>query len=238
MNIVLFESVEECRFLSKNDYRARHILQVLRMRPGDSFDVGIINGPRGKASLTEITEDHLTLETHWDESPSGLPPVELLLGIPRPLHAKRILRDVTTLGVRAIRCTATEKGERSYLAAGLWTTGEYRDYLRSGAEQAFCTRLPDLSLHHRLEKALEALPEGGTRLATDNYASASFSSLLGTVTEPVVVAVGSERGWSDRERDLLRDAGFELGTLGDRVLRTETACTVGLTLVLSALGRI
>jgi 16S rRNA (uracil1498-N3)-methyltransferase len=238
VNIVLFESPDECRHLPKNDYRARHIIQVLRLRPGDRFDVGVVDGPRGKATLREVGQESLHIDAEWDNAPADLPPVELLLGVPRPLHAKRILRDVTTLGVRAIRCAATEKGERSYLAAGLWTSGEYREYLRAGAEQAFCTRLPEVTLHHRLERALEALPEGGYRLAMDNYAPDRLAELLPEAMEPVVLAVGSERGWSDRERSLLREAGFRLGTLGDRVLRTETACTVGLSLVLSALGRL
>ena len=54
--------------------------------------------------------------------------------------------------------------------------------------------------------------------------------------KPVCLAIGPERGWSGKDRDLLRTAGFELVSLNERVLRVETAVTVGLTLVLAKLG--
>jgi 16S rRNA (uracil1498-N3)-methyltransferase len=38
-----------------------------------------------------------------------------------------------------------------------------------------------------------------------------------------VLAVGPEGGWSPRDRDMLRDAGFEGLRLGPRILGTETA---------------
>jgi len=50
------------------------------------------------------------------------------------------------------------------------------------------------------------------------------------------VAIGPERGWSARERDLLRARGFELVHLGPRVLRTETACVAAVAVVKSRLG--
>jgi RsmE family RNA methyltransferase len=57
------------------------------------------------------------------------------------------------------------------------------------------------------------------------------------VEEPVVIAVGPERGWSARERTLLRDAGFRCVHLGERVLRVETACVASISLVRAQLGR-
>jgi RsmE family RNA methyltransferase len=51
-----------------------------------------------------------------------------------------------------------------------------------------------------------------------------------------VVAIGCERGWSDRERDMLEDAGFRRLSLGSRALRTETACVAAVALVMEKLG--
>jgi len=39
----------------------------------------------------------------------------------------------------------------------------------------------------------------------------------------VQLAIGPERGWSNKERRFLRDMGFALAHLGQRVLRVETA---------------
>ena len=51
MNIVLFEAEEVYLPLARQDARAKHILSVLRREIGDTFDVGVINGPRGKARV-------------------------------------------------------------------------------------------------------------------------------------------------------------------------------------------
>jgi RsmE family RNA methyltransferase len=56
--------------------------------------------------------------------------------------------------------------------------------------------------------------------------------------QPVVVAVGSERGWSGRERDLLERAGFARLSLGKRALRTETACVIAAALAMEKIGEL
>lgn len=52
----------------------------------------------------------------------------------------------------------------------------------------------------------------------------------------VYAAIGSERGWTDRERALFAEKGFASCSMGCRVLRTETATTVALSLILQSLG--
>ena len=52
----------------------------------------------------------------------------------------------------------------------------------------------------------------------------------------VFAAIGSERGWTDRERALFAENGFASCSMGCRVLRTETAATVAMSLILQSLG--
>ena len=52
----------------------------------------------------------------------------------------------------------------------------------------------------------------------------------------IFAAIGSERGWTDKERNLLVQNGFTLCSMGTRVLRTETASTVSASIILSKLG--
>ena len=54
--------------------------------------------------------------------------------------------------------------------------------------------------------------------------------------QKVVAAIGSERGWTDKERDLLSEKGFKICSMGSRVMRTETAATVSASIILSKLG--
>jgi RsmE family RNA methyltransferase len=53
-----------------------------------------------------------------------------------------------------------------------------------------------------------------------------------------VLAIGPERGWSDRERDLLEDSGFLRMSLGRRALRTETACVAAAVLAIEKIGEL
>ena len=73
-------------------------------------------------------------------------------------------------------------------------------------------------------------------LALDNYES---SLPLGTYRPchgHTVLAVGAERGWSAAERDMLRAHEFTLVSVGERVLKTETAAIVALAIVLAKRG--
>jgi RsmE family RNA methyltransferase len=235
MNLILFQRDEPTSELPRSDPRVKHILSVLRRRNGDSFDAGLIDGPRGKGTLTSVTATSISIRFEWLEEPPPLDPIELLVGLPRPQAGRRILHEMTSLGVARLRFITADKGEAGYSASSLWTSGEWRRHLIAGAQQAFTTRLPEVTVGQGLARVVESLGDGGTRLALDNYEAAC--SLGETpVVEPVTLALGPERGWSGRERDLLRAHCFELAHLGERVLRTETACIAAVAVVKAKLA--
>ncbi len=243
MNLILFESAETTLPLPRSDPRARHILDVLRRGVGDTFDAGIDNGPRGKGLLVAIEGEHLKLSFAWRDAPPPLDPIILVIGLPRPQTARKILQEATALGVRALHFFRSEKGEADYGQSTLWSSGEWRRHLVAGAAQAFDTRLPEVTHGQSLTEVLALLPfSASARVALDNYEAGmplsqfhAASEITG-LTSPVTVALGPERGWSAKERDLLRSNHFTLVHLGSRVLRTETACIAALTMMKARLG--
>jgi len=237
VNIILFHPQEVELPLPRRDPRAAHLLGVLRRHPGDTFDAGLINGPRGKGTLQAVGEDALSLSFVWGEPPAPAAQLHLLIGLPRPQTARDILRDITALGVAALHFVRTEKGEASYARSTLWHSGRWKECVISGAAQACCTRLPEVTHGRALTEACAALPVGGVRLALDNYeATAALSTCPLTAATSAVLALGPERGWSAAERALLRAQGFAFVHLGPRVLRLETACVAAVTLLKSRLG--
>ena len=237
VNLILFEPGETDRPMPRSDRRARHILEVLRRGIGDPFDVGLINGPRGKATLGSVNDTALTLSFVWETNLPSSEPITLIVGLPRPQTARDILRDATTLGIGALHFVRTEKGDANYAQSSLWTSAEWRRHAIAGAEQAFATRLPEITHSQTLATALTTLPSATTRLALDNYeATAALSQTAVPRDASVTLAIGGERGWSAAERAVLRTHGFTLVHLGARVLRTETAVTVALALVRAQLG--
>lgn len=247
MNLVLLESAELSAPLPRTDPRAAHILNVLRRREGDSFDVGTVNGPRGKATLASASADALALTFAWDAPQPPLPQTTLLIGLPRPQTARDILRDATTLGATRIHFVATERADPNYATSTLWTSGEWRRHCLAGAAQAFDTRIPEVTWTHTLASALATLPAPAPastanaapasthRIALDNYEAAASLRVCHLIsdkpsgsTDGLVLALGPERGFGPADRDALRAAGFTLAHLGSRVLRVETAVVAAL----------
>lgn len=239
VNIILFRPSEVELPLPRNDPRAHHLLAVLRRQPGDTFDAGLINGPRGKGTLVSVEAGCLLVAFRWGEPPPPPPPLTLIIGLPRPQTARDILREATTLGVAAMHFVRTEKGEASYADSSLWRSGAWEECVINGAAQAFCTRLPEVTHGRPLADAIAGRPAGEIRLALDNYESpAALSQIAVPAGRSVVLAFGAERGWSAVERTLLHENGFTFVHLGERVLRTETACLAAIALIRAKLGLI
>lgn len=237
LNLILFTPEETARPLPRTDPRARHLLDVLQRRVGDTFDAGLRNGPRGKGTLAAVTAEHLNLTFTWGEPPPRPDPVTLVIGLPRPQTARKILREATAVGVAEMHFVATDRGDPAYGRSTLWTDGEWERHLVAGAEQAFCTHLPIVTHGRPLAEVVASLPASAGRLACDNYeAPASLSQSAPSSGTPCVLAFGAERGWSAAERTLLRENRFTFVHLGVRVLRVETAVIAALAVLRARQG--
>lgn len=243
VNLILFEPAEVDRPLSRTDPRAQHLCEVLRRQPGDTFDAGLIDGPRGKGTVRAIGAEALELSFVWGGPPPPGEPLTLVLGLPRPQTARKILQEATTLGVQALHFVRTERSEPQYAQSSLWSTGEWRRHVLAGVAQAFATRLPVVTWDRDLATVLDAacvdastvLPRCG--IALDNYeATVRLGACDVPPAAPIWLALGPERGWGPTDRDRLRRCGFTLAHLGERVLRAETAVVASLAILRSRAG--
>ncbi len=250
MNICLFTENEiksSEPFLSFDDKRGEHILKVLHKTQGDSFTAGIIGGASGEAVITLIDEAARKIFFTFSETGDGKPlnPLKMIVGFVRPIQLRRLLRDVAALGVSELHLTGTELGEKSYMQSDLAQPEKVRELLLEGTVQAGSTHVPEVFIHKTLAECLEALrslsqskgpknPDTITRICLDNINPAcSLSDVTG---HNIIAAIGSERGWTDRERRLFEDAGFIRCGMGSRIMRTETAVTVAGAIILNTMG--
>lgn len=236
MNLILFEPHETKVPLLRSDPRAQHLTAILHREAGDTFDAGLIGGARGKGTVVSADATRLTLAFAWDVTPVPTPdPMTLIVGLPRPQTARDLLREMSSLGITALHFVTTEKTEPSYAASKLWSTGEWRRHLITGAEQAFTTLLPDVTWGRPLAEVIAALPISAARVALDNYEAVDPLSTLPALTgQSLVLALGPERGWSAADRAQLRSASFTLAHLGSRVLRVETAAIAAVAIARAA----
>ncbi|MBI9099870.1 MAG: RNA methyltransferase [Spirochaetaceae bacterium] len=237
MNLILFKKEEISIPVLSDDIRYQHIKKILKLQQADTFDSGIINGPGGKGFLREFTPEYMIVDFTEEWQSEHLFPVTLIIGIPRPPTARRLLKDITSMGIDRIWFTGTELGEKSYLSSKLWKNNKYMEYVLEGAQQGESTLLPEIRRFYSLKECLKQL-DGGQYCALDNNESDFSVSQFRSTGERTVIAVGSERGWTDNERVLLKKNHFSLLSMGTRVLRTETACAMATGFILAAAGKI
>ncbi len=235
MNLVLITEPEVRAGLPLADARTTHLLGTVGLRVGQAFHVGIAGGLRGLASVT-ATAPALRFSVVWEKSVQARMPLTVLIGLPRPQTAKKVLHDLASLGAARLIFFEADKGDPGYLASSLWKDGEYLDALRKGTEQACSTLVPEVVRVASLAEALARLPAAGWKVALDPYeATGALGETAPADAREGFLAIGPERGWSDKERTLLRAQGFSLHHLGDRILRVEAACLVGGGLMLAQL---
>jgi RsmE family RNA methyltransferase len=242
MNLILFEPHEAGQPLPRRDSRTVHLLKTLHKKPGDSFDAGILGGRLGTGKIEAINaEGALVYSLDLSVEPPPRLPIRMAVGFPRPIQTRRLLRDLSNLGLLAVDLVGTDLGEKSYRDTRLLVDGGARAALVEGAVQARDTGLPALAVYPSLDEWLEktgAAFSGALLVAPDNVRPAGAMADMPVRWGPVVLAVGPERGWSDRERLLLEKAGFARLSLGKRALRTETACVVAAALAMEKTGEL
>lgn len=238
MNLILFKEDEELGFLAIDDHRAKHILNIIRSNVGDTLDIGVLYGKKGQLTIKSIDNDGIRFTYQFNEISKELYPITFIIGTPRPPVAKRVLKDLSTSGVQNIKMCATDLGEKTYLTSKLWKDQKYMNYVLDGASQGESTLIPTVDRYFSLKKAIESIPQNFDKLAMDNIDPDYKISNYKPVNSNVAICIGGERGFSDRERQLLRDNGFSIFMLGSRVLRTETACHNVLGAILSIKGLI
>ena len=240
MNLIVLEPTE----LSASgeatlaDARAAHIAGVLRATVGQPVRIGILDGPLGTGTVTGITNGTVTLRCAFEPAPPPIPPVDLLLALPRPKVLRRLWAQLAALGVGRIMLTNAERVERNYFDTHVLSPGTYRPLLIEGLQQARDTRLPRVSVHRQfrilVEDDLDSLTDAATRLVAQPGASA-LPAPPALIAPRALVAVGPEGGWNEFELGLLERHRFQPVGMGARTLRTDTACIALLTLVHQAL---
>jgi len=233
VNLLLLEPEEAAEARVRlTGRRGAHLLRVLKVAPGNRLRAGVVNEGTGEAVVVAVGGGWVEVEVVLREGAEPPPPVDLLLALPRPKVLRRLLADLACLGVGAIHLTNAWRVERSYFSSPVLTPEAIGRYLRLGLEQAGAVRLPQVVVHRRLmaflDEILPALDHGRCLVAQPG---ATTPIAAAAPTGRTLLALGPEGGWIEREIETLVARGFTPVSLGERILRTETAAVVALALV-------
>ena len=217
--------------LSLGEAVARHA-RVLRLGPGSPVRLVDGAGHRAAARLLRLSRDAAVVEVSGVEEMSPAPDVHLLLPVGDRDRMLWLAEKATELAVTTWRPvqwrrsrSVRPRGEGPLFASRL------RARMIAALEQSAGARLPLVFPEASPDRAVAAAPDG-TRVVLEPLGRPLLSV---TLTAPVTVAVGPEGGLEPSELELLASADFVPVSLGDAILRFETAALAALATVRAAL---
>jgi RsmE family RNA methyltransferase len=231
MNILLAGAGEIAGgMLEVSGVRADHIVKVLRARLGDRLRCGVIDGAMGYGEIIALSEKQprrALLRLTLDTPAKPPPPVDVVVALARPIMMRRLCSQLTSLGLGKLRVIDTARVEKSFWESSFIKEQQYLEHLRRGLEQAVDTRMPAVYFHRSFSRfADDTLPQLAPRYQAMPLAHPQAASSLGGVIKPggrYLLFVGPEGGWLDAEIAALTAQGCRLVSLGDRILRVDTA---------------
>jgi len=226
-------TMEESEFTLRGP-EVRHMIHVLRLKPGHSIEIFDGLGGKAEAEIVWWKQDTVGIKI-LEETKKSPPPKKRIVLAPALIRwnkMKVVLQKAVELGTSAIwpfvcsRSVArSEEGDR----------GEFIDragrVLIEAMKQCRANWLPDLAPPVGLNELFDRTEPGLLKLFLyENEASTLFKQVAKTA-EPhgkVLLMVGPEGGFTAAEAEGALAHGFYLVSLGKRILRAETAAIVAL----------
>ncbi|VFQ44698.1 16S rRNA (uracil(1498)-N(3))-methyltransferase [Desulfoluna butyratoxydans] len=204
--------------------RLRHVREVHRAEVGDTLTVGRLNGSLGAGTVLSLTKDAMELAVALDAPPPPPLPLTLILALPRPKVLNRVIIAATSMGVKRLVLLNAVRVEKSFWQSPRLAEENLLAQRVLGLEQAKDTRLPEILLKKRfkpfVEDELPAMARGTEQLAAHPYDAVPCPV---RAKGPVTLAVGPEGGFIPYEMEKLKEAGFQAVSMGERILRVESA---------------
>ena len=238
MNLVILttdDAVGDDRY-RLTDNRADHIRSILKLTVGDSIEVGLLDGPRGRAQIESCDDNGVTVHaTELTDEPNLLPIVDIICALPRPQTLKKVLLTSAMMGVRRLYLVRANRVEKSYYQSSLLQPENYRLFLLEGLSQGKLTRMPQVTIHDRFRTFFEDTLASSynddrvntpVKLLPDLESTVSLPEVCPTILntiKPLLFAIGPEGGWVPFEIELMEGLGFSRFSLGRWTLRVEHA---------------
>jgi 16S rRNA (uracil1498-N3)-methyltransferase len=219
---------------------ARHLTQVLRVEPGQIFEIS----DNQAIYLAEIESSRKTqvkfrVLEQLPDPPQEIP-VHLVAALFKFDHLEMMLEKATELGVTSVHFVRAERSDKGLDKAAEKRIERWRRIALEASQQSRRLRLPELHEPVKLRDALRL--QASRRLFLDEDRSGipvleAVGDAGDDTVESVALVVGPEGGWPDHERHAAREAGWTSVTLGERVLRAETAAIAAISVVNAVLRR-
>ncbi len=213
----------------------RHIGTVLRMQAGDELVLCDGAGTDYRVRITSMDQNGIeTAIVNSEVRKSSLPKVTLGQGLPKSDKMDVIVQKTTELGVSSIVPLATERTIVK-IRDEEKRTARWRKICREAAMQSDRRDIPEITeIRTFAEFVREASARTGSLLLLpweEGTRPIRETLRTGQPVSDIVVLIGPEGGVSAREAGLANEQGFHTVSLGQNILRTETAALAVLAMI-------
>ena len=209
---------------------AHHLGHVLRAQPGQLYELS--DGTSAWLARIETVERNRVEFALIEQLAAPQPGVEttLLLSIVKFDAFEWAIEKATELGVSRIVPLAADRSEKGLLAAAMKRSQRWQKILLESSQQSRRLRVPLLDDSAKPAQAFAAQSAEVRLLLSERSDAPSIRKALGRVIDAsnanpatAALAIGPEGGWTYDELASARSCGFQEASLGQLILRTETA---------------
>lgn len=215
---------------------AQHLARVLRAEVGQSFDL-IAGDTVRHGRIIAVRDDRVDFELAEEVTSPPLPDVSLLLAIFKFDRMEWAIEKCTELGVQRILPVIARRTEAHLGAAAVKRAERWRRIVQQASEQSRRASVTQISEPLHLRNALReravhriVLSEAERGISLRD----ALQSYQGN--ESVLLAVGPEGGWTEEELTLFAENGWIPASLGETILRAETAAIAATALAISEMS--
>lgn len=225
MNIVLLDprQTESEVWSITSTRQLAHLRTHLNVQVGDRLKVGIREGQRYLTEVLMVSDSVIQVTPIQTEPVPAKLPVTLIVAMPRPKVLRRLIMDSVTIGVEKIVLLHSYRVDKSY-----WQTPflqQIDQYVTLGLEQAGDTVAPKIEIYKRFKPFVEDVLPTWITVERPAYVAHPYAGMTmpNAITHACTLLIGPEGGFIPYEIDLLEKNGCQAVSLGNRILRTETA---------------
>jgi len=214
---------------------ADHLVRVLRARVGQDFDIATGAAVR-RGRISFVGDDRVEFDLGEEVSRASLAEITLVLAVFKFDRMEWAIEKCTELGVSRIVPVISRRTDSHLAAASAKRVERWQRITRQAAEQSRRVAPPEIAAPIKVAAALN-LP-GALRIV---LAESEEQTLLRDILKQknaddgIVMAVGPEGSWTESELQSFQRSGWISASLGNTILRAETAAMAATAVVASAL---
>lgn len=234
------QPLDSGKLISLSKEAAHHLIRVLRLDVGAEFILFNGEGGEFKACITSVHKNSVFAQIGEFNAINSESDLQIILAqtIVKPDKMDYVFQKSVELGVTHIVPLITERCFLPKLSPERWEKrlAHWQAIMISACEQSGRTKIPTVARAISFKTALNTIKAEMRIILSPNTTQAL--PRLPKSCHCAVVFVGPEGGWSKDEMHSALAAGYLPLQLGSRILRTETAGLVALTLLQATYGDI